>query len=79
MTSMKSQIISKLKDLGRIEERLTTILDGDIFSKLNKYDAFWRNDEGTADRLYDLRPVLMGIEQELWDIVELINRDYNDN
>ena len=78
MTSMKSQIISKLKDLGRIEERLKTILDMDIFDRLNKHDSYWSNDNDAADRLYDLRPVLMGIEQELWDIVELINRDYNE-
>ena len=78
MTSMKSQILSKLKDLGRIEERLKTILDMDIFDRLNKYDSFWSNDNEAGDRLYDMRSVLMGIEQELWDIVELINRDYNE-
>lgn len=67
-------MIERLVLLGRVEEKLSSILDDEIFNMLSKHDPFWESEhQQESEKLYDLRCKLSFISDnlgELWTIVK---------
>ncbi len=71
-----NHLIAKIQDMGRIEEKLLTLLDDEIFEKTNKHSPYWHSkDEDSADKLDDLRRKFSCMHDNLWDIISILRRN----
>ncbi len=72
-------MISKIQDMGRIEEILKSYLDNDIFCKLSKHDPYWESSHDIeSNKLDDLRRTLSCLHDNLWDVIRLIRHGQED-
>lgn len=70
------RLISKIKDMGRIQERLKTILDDEIFETLSKHNTYWHSkNEAEGDKLDDLRRKFSCLNDNLWDIMGILRTE----
>lgn len=68
-------ILERIKDLGRIEERILAILDDDVFSSLSKHDPYWHHEDvSVEDRMSDIRMTFGLIADRLDYILRIINK-----
>ena len=66
-------LISRVKDLGRAQEKLKFILDDEIFDRTNKHNAYWNTEsEADWDKLDDLRRKFALINENLWDLMAIL-------
>lgn len=73
---LSDKILKRIQDMGRIEERIKSILDQEIFEQLSKHNPYWDSeDEKTCDKFYDLRMTLSAIYDNLWDIMGIIRKE----
>ena len=69
-------MISRLEDIGRVKEKLLTILKDNVFKNLSKHNPYWDSEHETAaDKLDDCRMKFGYIHDQLWDIVSVITGD----
>ena len=69
-------IISKIQDMGRVQERIKSILDDDIFDTLSKHNPYWDSEyELEADKLGDLRRKFSCFQDNLWDIMGILRKE----
>lgn len=69
-------ILSKIQDMGRIEEKLLTLLDDDIFETTSKHNPYWHSEnEEIGDKLDDLRRKFSCLHDNLWDIIAILRKD----
>ncbi len=75
-----SIIIKKLEDIGKVKHIIGETLSLEIFDKLHKRDSLWDNEhEVMADLLWDLRSYFLNIQDRLEEVMNVLERDYDDN
>lgn len=76
---LSKQMIERVSDIGRIEILLKEVMDSELFDDLSKHNPYWQDtDRAKAeDRLYEIRCRLSGIQDGLWSVMEIINKDYS--
>lgn len=73
---LEDKMISRIKDLGRAQERLKMILDDEIFDTLSKHNPYWDSKyEPEADKLDDLRRKFSCLSDNLWDIMGILRTE----
>jgi hypothetical protein len=73
---LPNEIIHKLQDIGRIEEKLLRLTEDPIFEHSSKHDTYWHSkDEEASDKLDDLRMKMNYINEKLWDVIGIIRKD----
>lgn len=66
-------IVRRIEDIGRAKEKLSAILDDEIFEKLSKHDAYFHSAD--EDKLDDIRSKLRWMQDRLWDVWSVLDRD----
>ena len=70
---LEDKMISRIKDLGRAQQRLKMILDDEIFENLSLYNPYWNSKyELEADKLDDLRRKFSCLRDNLWDSMGIL-------
>ena len=70
---LEDKMISRIKDMGRVQERLKAILDDEIFDTLSKHNPYWDSKhEPECDKLDDLRRKFSCFQDNLWDIMGIL-------
>jgi len=73
---LPNELIHKLQDIGRIEEKLLNLTEDQIFENLSKHDEYWScEDPDTSDKLDELRMKFGYINDKIWDIISIIRKD----
>lgn len=73
---LEDKMISRIKDMGRVQERLKIILDDEIFETLSKHNTYWHSKhEPEADKLDDLRRKFSYFNDNLWDIMGILRTE----
>lgn len=70
---MSHLALNRIKDMGRIEERILKMSNMDIFERLSKHDDYF--EKADEDKLQELRSNFMVIREDLWDILNILSRD----
>jgi len=74
--SLSTDVITRLEDIGRAQQKLKSIIDDDIFDNLSKHDPFWDSTyESECDRLHDIRMKLNCLRDNLWDLWAILRRE----
>jgi hypothetical protein len=66
-------IINKLMDVGKAQNKLEDLLENDIFENLSKHNPYWETDPD-CEKLDDCRRRLAVIKETLWEVVSLIDK-----
>ena len=70
-------IVKRLEDLGKAKILLSQILKDETFEDLRKHNNYWDSEhEKEADKLDDIRLKIQGIEYQLYDLLEILNYDF---
>lgn len=73
---LEDKMISRIKDLGRAQEKLKMILDDEIFDRLSKHNPYWDSKyEPEGDKLDDLRRKFSCLSDNLWDIMGILRTE----
>lgn len=73
---LEDKMISRIKDMGRAQERLKMILDDEIFDTLSKHNTYWHSiHEPESDKLDDLRRKFSCLSDNLWDIMGILRTE----
>lgn len=73
---MWGEAFAGMKALGAVEERVKDLLNDDIFEMLSKHNTYWSSEnEQEGDKLDDLRRKFLCIQDNLWDVMRILNRD----
>lgn len=73
---LEDKMISRIKDMGRAQERLKMILDDEIFETLSKHNTYWHSKyEPESDKLDDLRRKFSCLSDNLWDIMGILRTE----
>ena len=73
---LEDKMISRIKDMGRAQEKLKAILDDEIFETLSKHNTYWHSkNELEGDKLDDLRRKLSCFSDNLWDIMGILRTE----
>ena len=73
---LEDKMISRIKDMGRVQERIKSILDDDIFNDLSKYNTYWQSKhEEENGKLIRLHMKLSCLHDNLWDIMGILRGD----
>ncbi len=79
-SQLEAKIISKIKDLGRIQERIQAILNDEIFIDLSKHNSYWHSEFDLESRkLHSLRIKFSCLSDNLWDIMGILRDQELDN
>lgn len=71
-----SNIISRIEDIGRAQERLKIILNDEIFEQLSKHNPYWRSEnEAESNKLSDIRFKISLLQDNLWDLWAIIRKE----
>jgi hypothetical protein len=70
---MSHLALNRIKDMGRIEERIIKMSNMDIFERLSKHDDYFNSTD--EEKLQDIRSNLMVIREDLWDIMNILSKD----
>lgn len=63
-----NEMINFIKNAGRAEEKLSSVLGNELFDNLSKHNPFWDSeDEETADKLDGIRMKLIFLNEEIFD------------
>jgi len=74
--SICSYLVSRMADIGRAQERITNILDDEIFRNLSKHNPYWHSEHDIeADKLHDVRCKLSCMMDNLWDLWSILKKD----
>ncbi len=72
----QSEILNRIHNMGRIEERILSLLDEEIFENLSKHNPYWDSEhEPEGDKLHDTRMRLSCIKDNLWDIISILKNN----
>ncbi len=75
----KCSFVSRLEDMGRARQFLEGVLDNDVFEKTSKHNPYWESEhEIEADKLDDLRMTLTCLNDNLWELMQIL-RPQDDN
>jgi hypothetical protein len=70
------RMISRIKDLGRVRERMKMILDYELFENLSKHNSYFHSEnELESEKLDDLRRKISYLNNSLWDIMTILRTD----
>lgn len=70
------EILRRIQDLGRIEEKLKHLTHQEIFDDLSKHNPYWEStDEVASEKLYDIRMQLSYILEQLYEITSIATCD----
>ena len=73
MADLSKQILDKIQDVGRAEQKLLDILEDDIFKKTSKHNPYWESNlEEEADKLDELRMKFACLHDNLWDVIGIL-------
>jgi len=76
---LENKIISRIKDLVRVQERIKAILDDEIFDTLSKHNAYWHSEfDLESDKLDDLLRKFSCMNDNLWDIMGILRDQENE-
>ncbi len=74
--TLPEQMISRIQDIGRAQEKLQSILDDDMFDNLSKHDPYWHpTADEEVDRFYDIRMKMSFLHENLWKVMGILNKD----
>ena len=77
--SLQNQLIARLVNIGRAEQKLIDYLEDPMFDNLSKHDTYWHSEhEVECNKLEDSRCKLKGVHGFLWDVVALLNKQTED-
>lgn len=72
---LEDKMISKIKDMGIIQQKLEEILDDEIFDDLSKHNPFWHSKyEPESHKFNDLRGKFSLLSENLWDIMGILRK-----
>ncbi len=75
-TLLEDKMISQIKDMGRIQEKLNVLRSDEIFDNLSKHNQYFDSQyELEADKLDDLRRKLACIRESLDEILNILEKD----
>lgn len=73
---LEDKMISRIKDMGRVQEKLHSILKDEIFETLSKYNTYWHSKhELEAEKLDDLRRKFSCFQDNLWQIMGILRTE----
>jgi hypothetical protein len=80
MNEKPCQCVCNLVDvavrMGRIQERLTSIMENYLFENISKHDPMWNStDETECDRLHMIRGYVSCLHDNLWDLMGIIREN----
>ena len=79
MNKLEEIMISKIKNCGRVEEKIRCLLDNNVFDILSKHDYYWHSiHDVEAEKLDELRRKISCFQDVLCDIIALLKSDYED-
>jgi len=68
-------LISRIEDFGRAKAKLEVILDDEIFNK-SAFDPYWTHENEEFDkRLDEIRVKLHCLEDNLWDLMQVLRNE----
>ena len=71
-----TEIIDRIEDIGRARQKLKSILDTEVFDNLSKHNPYWESkDEEMSERLYEIRMSLSCLNDNLWDLWAILNKE----
>ena len=74
--ALPTAMISRIEDIGRAQQKLKTILDEDIFDITSKHNPYWNSKhEEESEKLDDLRRKISCLNDNLWDLMTILQRD----
>ena len=74
---LSEAILKRLEDVGVVREKLTALLDADIFdvNYTSKHDPSWYSKDKQADEKLDvIRRAIMSVSENLYEIDQILNR-----
>lgn len=70
------ELLRRIQDHGRIEEKLKVLTDHEIFDNLSKHNPYWEStDEVAAEKLHDIRMQLSYILEQIYEITSIATYD----
>lgn len=79
MKSLSALILDRMQDIGIAKERLSALLDDDIFNDLFKHNPWWESEhEAESDKLHDLRMKLGYFSEKMWEIWHILDAKHDD-
>lgn len=67
-------VVNRIKDMGRAQQRLKSVLDDEIFDTLSKHNEYWDSiDPDASDKLDDLRRKFVCMQDNLWDVWAILH------
>lgn len=76
LKSVPEDLVDKIQDMGRVEEKLLNVLEDEIFETTSKHNPYWHSEnEEIGDKLDDLRRKFSCLHDNLWDIIAILRKD----
>lgn len=75
-----NHLVMRIKDIGRIDEKLKLILAMECFDNLSKHNEYFHSEHDIEfEKLDYLRRNLMGIQELLYEIWEIVRIEENNH
>lgn len=69
-------MITRIEDIGRARQLLKSVLEDPIFDMTNKHNVYWEsNHEAEHQKLDDLRCKISGINDNLWAVLGILEKE----
>ncbi len=73
---LEENMISRIEDIGRAQEKLKMILDNDIFDMTSKHNMYWKSEDPIqAEKLDYLRRKFVSLNDDLNDLWGILRKE----
>ena len=75
----KCHLVARVEDMGRARQFLENVLEHEIFDKTSKHNPYWESQhDAECDKLQDLRMILTCLNDNLWELMQILRPQYEE-